>query len=184
MSCRELSRFREHNIKHNDIPFLSRIMRFNTLTHWSRVTHICVVKLISIGSDNGLWPGRRQAIIWTNAGILLIGPLGTNINFNRHPNIFIQENALEYVVREVASILSWPQCVKKCTKMESFVVRDNHENMQPDLVEFRFQLYGFITWDRSSYKIRSSQWSPFPYWYLLCQMYICISTGAPFTNLY
>ena len=23
-------------------------------------------------------PGRRQAIIWTNAGILLIGPLGTN----------------------------------------------------------------------------------------------------------
>ena len=32
------------------------------------------------GSDNGLSPGRRQAIIWTNAGILLIGPLGTNIN--------------------------------------------------------------------------------------------------------
>ena len=33
-----------------------------------------------IGSDNGLSPGRRQAIIWTNAGILLIGPLGTNIS--------------------------------------------------------------------------------------------------------
>ena len=29
-------------------------------------------------SDNGLSPGRRQAIIWNNAGILLIGPLGTN----------------------------------------------------------------------------------------------------------
>ena len=26
----------------------------------------------------GLLPGRRQAIIWTNAGILLIGPLGAN----------------------------------------------------------------------------------------------------------
>ena len=25
-------------------------------------------------------PGRRQAIIWTNAGILLIWPLGTNFN--------------------------------------------------------------------------------------------------------
>ena len=25
-------------------------------------------------------PGRRQAIIWTNAGILLIRPLGTNFN--------------------------------------------------------------------------------------------------------
>ena len=48
------------------------------LTHWDRVTHICVSKLTSIGSDNGLLPGRRQAIIWTNAGILLIGPLGTN----------------------------------------------------------------------------------------------------------
>ena len=50
------------------------------LTHWGRVTHICVVKLTIIGSDNGLSPGRRQAIIWTNAGILLIGPLGTNFS--------------------------------------------------------------------------------------------------------
>ena len=49
-------------------------------THWGRVTHICVSKLTIIGSDNGLSPGRRQAIIWTNAGILLIGPLGTNFN--------------------------------------------------------------------------------------------------------
>ena len=48
------------------------------LTHWGRVTPICVSKLIIIGSDNGLSPGRRQAIIWTSAGILLIGPMGTN----------------------------------------------------------------------------------------------------------
>ena len=33
-----------------------------------------------IGSDNGLSPGRRQAIIWTNAGILLIGTLGTTFS--------------------------------------------------------------------------------------------------------
>ena len=52
------------------------------LTHWGRVTHICVSKLTNIGSDNGLSPGRRQAIIWTNAGILLIGPLGTNFSEN------------------------------------------------------------------------------------------------------
>ena len=50
------------------------------LTHWGRVTHICVGNLTIIGSDNGLSPRRRQAIIWTNAGILLIGPLGTNSN--------------------------------------------------------------------------------------------------------
>ena len=35
------------------------------ITHWGRVTHICIVKL---------------TIIWTNAGILLIGPLGTNFS--------------------------------------------------------------------------------------------------------
>ena len=45
-----------------------------------RVTHICVSKLIIIVSDNGLSPGRRQAIVWTNAGILSIGPLETNFS--------------------------------------------------------------------------------------------------------
>ena len=44
------------------------------------MTHVCVGKQSIIGSDNGLSPGRRQAIIWTNAGILLIGPLGTNFS--------------------------------------------------------------------------------------------------------
>ena len=44
------------------------------------MTHICVSKLTIIGSDNGLSPGRRQAIIWTNAGILLIRTLGTNFS--------------------------------------------------------------------------------------------------------
>ena len=52
----------------------------SALTHWGRVTHICVSNLTTIGSDNGLSPGRRQAIIWTNAGMLWIGPLGTNLS--------------------------------------------------------------------------------------------------------
>ena len=52
----------------------------NVLTHWGRVTHICIGKLTIIGSDNGLSPGRGQAIIYTNAGLLLIGPLGTNFS--------------------------------------------------------------------------------------------------------
>ena len=42
--------------------------------------HIYVSKLTIIGSNNGLSLGQRQAIIWTNAGILLIGPLGTNLS--------------------------------------------------------------------------------------------------------
>ena len=42
------------------------------LTRSARVTHTCVSKFTIIGSVNGFSPGRRQAIIWTNAGILLI----------------------------------------------------------------------------------------------------------------
>ena len=44
------------------------------------MTHICVGNLTIIVSDNGLSPGRREAIIWTNAGMLLIGSLGTNFS--------------------------------------------------------------------------------------------------------
>ena len=50
------------------------------LTHWGRVTHISVSRLTIIGLDNGLSPDRRQAIIWTNAGILLIVRFGTNFS--------------------------------------------------------------------------------------------------------
>ena len=50
------------------------------LTHWGRVTHICVGNITIIVSDNGLSPNGRQTITWTNDGILLIGPLGTNFS--------------------------------------------------------------------------------------------------------
>ena len=46
------------------------------LTHFPLVAHI----FVSIGSDNGLAPNRRQAIILTNAGLLSIGTLGTNFS--------------------------------------------------------------------------------------------------------
>ena len=41
---------------------------------------MCVGKLTTIGSDNGLSPVRRQAIISTSAAIVLTGPLGTNFS--------------------------------------------------------------------------------------------------------
>ena len=62
------------------IIMLGIVWNCYVLTHWGRVTHICVSKLTIIGSDNGLSPGRRHAIIWTNAGISLIGPLGTKFS--------------------------------------------------------------------------------------------------------
>ena len=64
----------------NPIPRKHGKLWKTLLTHCGRVTHICVGNLTIIGPDNGLPPGRRQAIIWTNAGILLIEPLRTNFS--------------------------------------------------------------------------------------------------------
>ena len=35
-------------------------------THCGGVTHACLSKLTTIGQNNDLSSGRRQAIIWTN----------------------------------------------------------------------------------------------------------------------
>ena len=43
-------------------------------------TYTDINELTITGSDNGLSLDRRQAITWTNAGILLIGALGINLN--------------------------------------------------------------------------------------------------------
>ena len=83
------------------------------LTHWGREMHICVGKLTTIGSDNGLSPGRRQAIIWTNDGILLIGPQGTNFNeISIEIHTFLFKKFVN-VFWKMASILSRPQCVNE-----------------------------------------------------------------------
>ena len=58
----------------------------NILTRWGRLTHICNNTTI-IGWGNGLSPGRRQAIIWTNYGIMLfrtIGPIFSEIPSEIH----------------------------------------------------------------------------------------------------
>ena len=58
--------------------FWPPILSFLIVSHWGRVTHTCASKLTIIGSDNDLLPGRWEATIWTIAGVLLIGPLGTH----------------------------------------------------------------------------------------------------------
>ena len=52
----------------------------STLIDWGRATRICVGNLTITSSDNCLSPGRRHAIIWTDAGILLIGLSKTDFN--------------------------------------------------------------------------------------------------------
>ena len=69
--------------------------------------HICNSKLTIIGSDNGLSPERRQAIIWTNAGILLIGPLGTNFS-----EIFIEIQT--FSLKKIRLKMSSAKCCSFC----------------------------------------------------------------------
>ena len=124
-------------IVHSDISNIGSCNSLVPLTHWGRVTHICVGKLTIIGSNNGLSPSRRQAIIWTNAGIMLIGPLGTNFSeilseihafsFNKMHlkvssakwrlfclglNELIEMQLLKWVLAKISVSITRPQCVK------------------------------------------------------------------------
>ena len=85
--------------------------------HWGRVTHIYVSKLTITVSDNGLSPDRHQAIIWSNAGILLIGPLGITMNFQLK---FIYY-PLENVIWKMEAIMSRPQYVNSLAKKSSSI---------------------------------------------------------------
>ena len=53
-----------------------KIIALILITPCGLVTHTCIGNLTIVGSNNGLSPGWCQAIIWTNAGILLIETLG------------------------------------------------------------------------------------------------------------
>ena len=78
------------------------------LTHWGWATHLCVSKLAIIASYNGLSPVRRQAIIWTNAGIFLIGPLGTNFS-----EILIENYIFSFKKIHLRMLFAiwWPFCL-------------------------------------------------------------------------
>ena len=88
--------------KLTDFTHFNHIIKI-LLTHWGRVAHICVRKLAIIDSDNGLTPGRCQAIICWN---ILNGALGNKLQWNLHRNlyIFIQENVFENVVLKMTAI--------------------------------------------------------------------------------
>ena len=89
------------------------------------MTHICVRKPIIIGWDNGLSPGRRQAIIWTNTGILLIGPLGTNFS-------------------EILIEIDISSFQKTHLKMSSAKCRPSCLGLNVLICQVNYSLYGFI----------------------------------------
>ena len=79
-----------------------------SLIHWGRATHICVSKLTIIASNNGLSPGRRQAIIWNNVRILSIGLLRTNFS---EILIEILTFSFKKMRLKVSSGKWWPFCL-------------------------------------------------------------------------
>ena len=94
------------------------------LTHWGRVTHICVGNITIIGSNNGFLPGRRKAIIWTNAAILLIRSKG--INFSEISNEIDTSSSNKKMPLQMSSAKYRPSCLSLCVK---------RVRCWPDLVE-------------------------------------------------
>ena len=94
------------------------------LTHWGRVMHICISKLTIISSDNGLSPDRRQAIIWTNAGLLLFGPLGTNFS---EILIAILTFSFKKMCLKVSSAKRWPFCLGLNVLMPWLLTSPGHQ---------------------------------------------------------
>ena len=119
------------------------------------MTHVCVGKLTIIGSDNGLSPGRRQAIIWTNAGILLIGTLGRNFS-----EILIEIRIFSFkkVGLKVSSVKWRPFClglnVLKVTQYVIIISRhlDNSRLCNPILLGIRRETWthSYCRWDSVS----------------------------------
>ena len=70
--------------------------------------HVYVSELTTIGSDNGLLPGQHQAIIWTNAMMLLIGSLETNFSeILNEIHIF----SFKKIHLQMLSVKWWPFCL-------------------------------------------------------------------------
>ena len=95
-----------------------RQVDYHLSTHWGRVTHICVSKLTIIDWDNGLSPERRQATIWTNAGILLIGPLGTNFS-----EILIEIQTLS--LKKIRLKMSFAKCCSSPLGLNVLIIGSN-----------------------------------------------------------
>ena len=113
----------------SQVSFRVLHLQFHSLTHWGQATHIWVSKLTIIASDNGLSPGRRQAIIWNNAGILSIGLFGTKFS---EILIEILTFSLKKMRLKVSSAKWWPFClglnVLTRLALESFAIAEASGN--------------------------------------------------------
>ena len=114
-------------------------VKINPLSHWGQLTQICACKVTIIGSDNGLSAGQCHAIIWTNAGVLLIVHQASKFSeILFETRIFsLKKMRLKPVVRIMTAILSRPQCIKACTWLY-YVLCDSVE------IWYRFVLFMIV----------------------------------------
>ena len=109
---------------------LSRIRSATVLTHWWRVTNICVSNLPIIGLNNGLsWVGHNQ----TQCRNVINWTLGNKLHydFNLISSIFSQENAFESTICKKAPILSPPRCVYSSVIMIKTIVWERWSRVFP-----------------------------------------------------
>ena len=108
--------------------------------------YICVGNLTIIGSDNGLSPGRRQAIIWTNVRILSIGPPVTNFS---EILMEILSFSFKKMRLKVSSVKRWSFClglnVLRNTKSETCWLA-----IRSECVGKRQPIYASFAWGRAS----------------------------------
>ena len=113
------------------------------LTNWGEVTHICVRILTIIVSDNGLSPGRRRAIIATNAAMLLIGHSWSNFSemwIEIHSFSFNEFNDLIYV--EI-NLQTW---IVDSISVFCFLIELACLNLLPWLFEWTFFTLSVTMW--------------------------------------
>ena len=139
-------------------------------THfWCRVTHICESKQIIIGLDNGLSPGRRQAIIWTNAGKLLFGHPVTNFS-----EILIEIHTFSF--KKMHLKMSSGKCRPFCLGLNVLTVPISGIHLANHVM-----MYVFLS---SQKVVRKNFLFTISCIYILCYMCRCISMYQSATALY
>ena len=143
------------DLSHFSLPLAVTHTHKHTISLLSPYIYLCTCVRIMILA-NGLSPGRCRAIIWTNAGILLIGTLGTNFSeivitiekfsFKKmHLNMYSGKwkplcLGLNVITHSLDSKHLY-QCVDKNTNqcvLEWFLVRNLPRNNQQESIKSHF----------------------------------------------
>ena len=121
------------------------------------MTHISVSDLTIIDSDNDFSPSRHKAIIWTNAEILLIGPLGTNFSENL---VGILTFSVKKIRLKVSSAKWRPFCLglnvlsDYHNQIESLNTVIIHSSVQQHPSHYNFIFHWFVFFDDA----KNSRW--------------------------